>query len=165
MTAHKAPACHQPAWWAQTVSELEHWNESLVEQHVHLRKLLEEVNAYLSLPEELGSGQSLLPVLERLAHCCRRHMEFEEQDGYMAPIRQEHPHLNGQIDELLREHTTLQEDFAEVLRLVRTESRAAELRSTIVPKLKAWLSHIQQHERRENLLVQDAFNTKLGAGD
>jgi hypothetical protein len=104
-------------------------------------------------------------LLQRLTIEVRAHMEFEERDGYLAPVQQQMPTMSAAIEQLREEHPLLQSRLAQILTDARVEPGVYMFREEISPRLEQWLDSMRDHERRENLLVQEAFNTDVSACD
>ncbi len=141
------------------------WTDELAHEHAHLGNLLGRVRRLLAATSEETRDGMLGVLLEQLTVEVREHMEFEERDGYLAPVQQQMPGLFDTIEQMRGEHTVLQSRLAQILTDARTHPGIYEFREELSPHLQHWLDSMRDHERRENLLVQEAFNTDISACD
>ncbi len=141
------------------------WTDELVHEHAQLGKMLAQVRRLTAGPIDVTRDRSLANLLDQVDAEVREHMAFEEQGGYLAPVLQKLPGHQKTVEQLLSEHALLQAALAEVLTQLRACSNLFEFRETISPRLDEWLDNMRDHERRENLLVQEAFNTDISACD
>jgi len=139
--------------------------DELAHEHAHLGNLLGRVRRLLVAPSEENRDGMLGALLEQLTIEVREHMEFEERGGYLAPVQQRMPELFGTIEQMRGEHTVLQSKLAQILTDARTRPGVYEFREEVSPQLQHWLDSMRDHERRENMLVQDAFSTDISACD
>jgi hypothetical protein len=106
--------------------------------------------------------ESLRARLETTRAHIVEHFRFEEENGYMEAVRKREPRLERAVDQLADEHRQLLDS----LDALRTEiASAANEDGTVAAKVTAWVQKVQQHEARENHLVQDAFGLDIGAED
>jgi hemerythrin-like domain-containing protein len=135
--------------------------EALHQEHSDLfRELqkLEEAVGSGSAESLVGLGTGLGNVRTHLTN----HFRFEEQGGYMAPLLKEEPRFGAVVRELLDEHRQL----AQTLDALIQELRAAPgSRDVFRERVRAWVSHVRQHESRENNLVQEAYYSSGATGD
>jgi hypothetical protein len=80
----------------------------------------------------------------------------------MDVVRNREPRLEHAIGQLVEEHYQLAQSLEALL---GTAGKAVELDDTLREGVRAWVERVRQHEAREDKLVQDAFNTDLGAED
>lgn len=141
------------------------WTDDFAHEHAHLGILLTRVRR--ALGDESGEARdaSLGTLLVQLTLEVREHMEFEEQDGYLAPVRQQLPRMHEAIERMRGEHDVLQSQLARILTDATVGSGVYAFGENVSPRLQTWLDSMRDHERRENQLVQEAFNTDVSAGD
>jgi hypothetical protein len=135
--------------------------EALTRAHLALRKdlgLLEEA-------ARPASGEGTTELRARLGatrtHVVE-HFRFEEENGYLDAVRQREPRLERAVQQLADDHRRLARSLDA---LVEEARAAARLDDTFRGKVRAWMEQLRQHEVRENDLIQDAFNTDIGAED
>ena len=109
-----------------------------------------------------GDGAADLRARLRLtrAHLAE-HFRFEEQDGYLDPVRQREPRLERTIARLAGEHRWL----VHSLKLLIREAGDTITSEGIGKRIRAWVRSVRRHEAEERDLVQDAFNTDIGTKD
>ena len=90
------------------------------------------------------------------------HFRFEEDSGYMDSVRKCEPRLERAVEQLAADHRAL---LGSLDALIEEVQMAPSLDSTLGAKVTAWIKDIQQHEARENRLVQEAFSLDIGAED
>jgi hypothetical protein len=141
------------------------WTVELAHEHAQLGNLLGRVRRLMDAKSEETRDGMLGVLLEQLTVEVREHMEFEERDGYLAPVQQRMPGLFDTIERMRGEHAVLQSKLAQILTDARTRPGVYEFREEVSPHVRQWLDSMRDHERRENLLVQEAFNTDISTGD
>jgi hypothetical protein len=134
---------------------------ALAEAHRALLKDLDDLERFaeLSVPAEPAK------VCGRLKALCAhlgKHFRFEEQSGYMQTVLARAPHLERRVQRLRQEHDELWGSLATLI------TQAGELPAggdEFRQALRAWVEQVRDHETRENVLVEDTFNTEVAAGD
>jgi len=137
----------------------------LAQEHAHLANLLRSVRRLLNDEPQQSRDGKLGSLLEILTVEVREHMEFEERGGYLAPVQQQMPFLFETIEQLRGEHATLQSQLQQLLTDARVRPGVYAFREELTPRIQHWLDSMRDHERRENSLVQEAFNTDISASD
>ena len=129
--------------------------------HAALLRDLQDLESAIGL----SANASLRYLIARLratrAHI-QEHFSFEEQNGYMDVVWKREPRLERAIDDLAREHAQLR---ASLDKMIEQASTAAGIDDGLRENIYAWLTHVRQHEERENDLVQDAFELDIGTTD
>jgi hypothetical protein len=90
------------------------------------------------------------------------HFRFEEEDGYMDAVRKLEPRLARAVEQLAEEHRQLLDSLDALRREIATMPSANE---AVAAKVTSWVQKVQQHEARENHLVQDTFGLDIGTED
>jgi hypothetical protein len=137
------------------------YGDALLQTH---RALLKSLHALRLLAQ--STTEERLPVLlacldttrDRLAE----HFRFEEHNGYLASVIEHQPHLERTVDRLAREHGELLRCLDELREEIQ---RAPVLAGPHRHKVAHWIQRVRQHERHEDVLVQDAFIVDLNADD
>jgi iron-sulfur cluster repair protein YtfE (RIC family) len=112
-----------------------------------------------------SSRESMPALRARLAAAqdhIAEHFRCEEQGGYMEVVRKREPRLAHEIRLLEQEHRVLAESLAA---LVGQAAVIPAVNDAFREKLLAWIEQIRRHEKRENDLVQNAFNLDIGPED
>jgi hemerythrin len=135
--------------------------DALLQAH---RYLLKDLQALRSATETTAAERpaDLATHLERARADIREHFQFEERNGYMASVLQAQPQLERTVQHLQEEHGQLLRSVNEIITEV---GRAPTVTEELRQKVRDWLRSVQQHERSENVLVQDAFNVDIEAED
>jgi hypothetical protein len=122
-----------------------------------LRKL-EEAAQSSTRPEGAELTARLVATRAHIAE----HFRYEEQNGYMDGVRKREPRLERTIQQLGDEHKELARSLDALIEQSRaTTGPDAGQRA----KVRIWVEQVRQHERRENEVVQVAFNQDIGAED
>ena len=133
----------------------------LVEAH---RELLTHLRQLERVAETLPDGDEgeLVARLEATRARLDDHFRFEEGNGYMQAVLDRAPQLDRKVERLREEHGELRRGLAELTR----KAEAAQVSSQRFREgLKEWVGHLRDHEKRENLLVEDVFNYEVSAED
>jgi hypothetical protein len=135
--------------------------DALGRAHAALLKDLKEISAAARSRRRAGAT-AWRQRLEALQTHITQHFCLEEENGYMTEVLKRKPHYKREVDELLDEHRELFQSLSQLI---------AELNDPSAPDLVwrkqvlGWIAQIRKHERRENDLVQDAFNLDISAED
>jgi hemerythrin-like domain-containing protein len=95
-----------------------------------------------------------------------RHIELEEEGGYMADVTDERPALTPEVDRLVHEHfemNHLMKDIHRQLTAVSTTDRL--IIRDLCRRIQALLQYVDHHEREENLVVTSVLTDDLGTED
>jgi hypothetical protein len=98
--------------------------------------------------------------LRRVQRHVMEHFRFEERDGYMSQVRKREPHLDREINDLLREHRDLAHTLSAIIEQAGHGPAAA-----LAEQVRDWVARVRVHESHENTLVEEVFNRDSVAGD
>jgi hemerythrin len=124
---------------------------------------------HVLLAEELGQLEAgarhrppaeLHVPLSQLRDHLAEHFQFEETNGYLAPILQREPHRERAAQILGEQHRELLHSLDLLLAEARQEPKA-----DFADRLSAWVKALRRHEAEENRLYQDAFNVEIAGED
>lgn len=132
----------------------------LVKAHQDLLKEILKLEAALNVPNS-PPPRSLRECLEAIYPILAEHFLFEEQNGYLAFVLEQKPHLERSVNALRDEHKDLQNDLIELLDAIPKGGSA----EPFVERAGQWVQRLRNHERQENLLVEDAINQDVGSAD
>lgn len=135
--------------------------EALRQAHATLLgdlRMLEEAVRSPSRRDSADLSARLMAVREHLTE----HFRFEEQNGYMASVLTREPRLERTVQQLLNQHRQLKQALDALIEEINTGSNP---NNTMGEKIHAWVEQVRQHESRENVLVEDAFNFDVSAED
>jgi hypothetical protein len=104
--------------------------------------------------------QALRGRLAAVRRHLAEHFFFEEEHGYMDPVRRHEPRLGRVIDELGKEHGQL---MGSLDRLLAESATATNIDDLFRASIFHWIDEVRRHEARENRLVQEAFNLDMGS--
>jgi uncharacterized protein YlxW (UPF0749 family) len=104
----------------------------------------------------------LFDRLDLTAKCLTEHFRLEEQNGYMETVRTRSPHLGREIDRLKEEHRQLLDSVKQLHERARDSQRVDD---AFRKQLGDLIEGVRNHETRENLLIEDAFNRDTPAED
>jgi hypothetical protein len=141
-------------------------HETILTEHAELRALLEDIDAaFREGPQTAGGGwrEELLHAVKALGPRLRSHYAREESGGLFDSIRQANPNAAHACDRLQRqhgEHLALLEALVHELERTPRDSREA-----LAGRVQALLDAVSHHEREENALIADVFETDTGAQD
>jgi hypothetical protein len=90
------------------------------------------------------------------------HFQFEEESGYMDAVRKHEPRLERVVQQLADEHLEL---LSSLDALIAETAAGPSSSEALAAKVSGWIKTVQQHEARENHLVQEVFSLDLGAED
>ncbi len=130
------------------------FGNALLEAH---RALVEDLRD-LEATRATDQPEGLAARLERTRNQLAEHFRFEEQNGYLASVLERYPHLKGPVQHLVGEHRHLLRSLDELRGEVQQASLPA---GDLGQRVAAWIRQVRRHERRENVLVEDAFNLDL----
>lgn len=131
-------------------------NEEHQRVHGLMAALLEARRKYLDSQGD-GSWRSAMHLLAEFTHHMDCHFSFEEREGFMVHVTRRQPALVPQLEELRREHESLRNDFQDLLAVCERSLSDSTRTQLLGPQLDAILERLEQHERAENAMVQDAF--------
>lgn len=113
-------------------------------------------------PGTWKSAAELRSILESVRTRLGTHFSLEENGGYMAAVLKREPSREHAAANLLTEHHLLRELLNS---LVETRRTGSSLDEATRKSVQDWIASVRDHERRENLLVEDVFNRDVGTED
>ncbi|MCA9017986.1 MAG: hypothetical protein KDA77_21865, partial [Planctomycetaceae bacterium] len=127
-----------------------------------LLDLLEEADG------DVGAWKWISEVLDTLLKMIPREFELQDEGGYLEEVLEEQPNWQGRVRDLYQERCVLlkklnllQTRMQDSLPLQQMRQIAGELRH----ELRDWITSYIAHQRHERRLIQDAFNSDIGAAD
>jgi hypothetical protein len=126
--------------------------------------LLANIDRLEQLIEPLAGAHpgELCDCLGMLLSRLEAHFRFEEHNGYMDAVLARAPQLARQVEGLRAEHVAMRQSLAALAGESRT---APAVNDALRQKVREWVGRVRDHETRENLLVEDAFNQDMAAED
>jgi hypothetical protein len=135
----------------------------LQDEHVELNKALALVNAALSAPDRRKAV--VVDLIDRLVEDVEIHFRHEEEGGYFRAVVARAPRLSEQADELQRQHAVLAEQGEKLRLLARSGMETESWWKLVEQQLADFRAQFADHERRENSLLQEAYDLDIGPAD
>jgi hypothetical protein len=128
------------------------------------RKLLADLRGLEEMTDSScqAGARGLCDRLALLRAHLDEHFRLEEQNGYMDAVLARAPQLARAVEALRAEHAELRQSLAALSGEARP---GAAVDGALRQKVRQWVGRVREHEQRENLLVEDAFNRDLGLED
>lgn len=135
--------------------------EALARAHAALLKDLRRLKKSLSLPDP-DNLQEAMDRLDVLSRRLEQHFRLEEENGYMDAVLARSPYLERTIAKLKDDHEQLLKTARQISEAASTGRRIDDIfRDQII----AFIEAVRDHEKRENILIEDAFNQDIGNED
>lgn len=140
--------------------------ERLRDEHDSLRhhqgRLRDCVERYRQRPNR-DNLLALRDLCESFGKCLDRHLEFEEDGGYLVEVRERRPRSAREVERLFGEHGQLRERAATlVTHLQEAAAGTDDLPTDFVEQFSSFMDFFGQHEATERELVLDVFWTDGG---
>jgi hypothetical protein len=133
----------------------------LYEEHRHLEQTLERLRALLSGTPQPATAVSLIDDIHGQLVS---HFAHEEKGGYFAELLASKPRLRGEAERLLAHHPELLERLEEVRAEASRATETGDCR-TLSAAFDRFFERFEEHEHREESLLQGAHGTDIGATD
>ena len=133
-------------------------------QHRDLFNLMQSVRAGLAAtpcPESPDCG-CLLDSLRKLRDHLHDHFAQEEAGGFLEESVARVPRLSPAVREILGEHPALLAELDALIAELSGGPSTTEAWRTAAAAFDRFGGHMQEHERRENSVVQEGYNENLG---
>jgi hypothetical protein len=137
-------------------------SQGLVQEHRHLRTMLQGIHEELARGQPAGQCVALL--LGDLVREIHNHFTREERSGYYAEVLEVAPQLGNQIERLRVQHGELL-GSAEHLRSAIASVDAEVHWMEFVEAFHDFTFRFLEHEVDENSLLHEAYNRDIGAED
>jgi hemerythrin len=134
------------------------------EEHARLHQLLDDCRAQLALPTgpTATTAEKLQTHLTDLYEHLARHFAHEEHGGWLDEAVIRLPRLATQLTALEKQHATLLERLAELIRKVQTIANEAVAWQTVAADFEGFARQLLAHEACEERILQQGFNEDLG---
>jgi hypothetical protein len=139
-------------------------------EHELLQHLIEGLRATAAWPVPGADPSRKLSTLRFIGQSFQRHLEHllavEEYDGYLGLVQAATPRLGRAIDALRAQHEHFRTEAPRiVLRLERLSATDRDALGQVCDDLLALLGQVEEHNRREIALLQEAFEQDEGGGE
>jgi iron-sulfur cluster repair protein YtfE (RIC family) len=140
--------------------------QEIKQDNVQFRDIVHEITSFVQIGAYLKSDTSVLVKhIKELRDQLATHFALEETYGYFACPLNVPPELSQRVERVRAEHDEIRIELTDILNqaLQLNPVSAAGGRQTIVlNRLRHLLERLDAHERRENELIQRAFNDDVG---
>ena len=149
------------------------WVDSVLKQHHHLQEIVKELESFLDEPRpetgvkgshswSVALSQRLLSLHDELF----RHFRFEEEEGVLEEIMENHPEAAAGLKRVLGEHPEMLRELRLIVSDVLSYSEGVTPEDPrIRRRISELLDHFRRHERAENRLFQRIEYRDVGAAD
>ncbi|MBL4884305.1 MAG: hypothetical protein JKY95_07200 [Planctomycetaceae bacterium] len=107
----------------------------------------------------------LLAIVETLLKTVPMEFSLREQGGYLQDIVSCCPHADREVQQLLKEHQTLRTRLEQLRDELFTIRQFRTHASVLKLELEQWMKTLQNHNRKEEDLIQDSYSQGVGVGD
>lgn len=107
----------------------------------------------------------LLALVEALLKTLPREFKLREQGGYMEEIVMVCPELDSSVQHLQEEHVTLCAQLQNLADQLSSPPAFQKQADQLKQQLSEWARSVQNHNRQEEQLVQQAYQQDTGGGD
>ena len=105
---------------------------------------------------------ALIESMRRLREHLREHFTQEEAGGFLEESVARMPRLCSSVKVILAEHPSLLEELDAAIDGLAAASPSATSWAAAAAAFERFATHMSDHERRENAVVQDGYNENLG---
>lgn len=149
------------------------WVDSVLQQHHQLQELVQELEIFLDEPRpdtgvkgshswSVALSQRLLSLHDELF----RHFRFEEDEGVLQEIMENHPEAAAGLKDILEEHPEMLRQLRQIVSDVLSYSEGVTPEDPRIRKrISELLETFRQHEQEENHLFQRIEYRDTGAAD
>lgn len=124
--------------------------------------LLGDLCDLLEEPSDKTNSKWLIAILDALLETLPREFDLEEQDGYLAEVRDEHPNWSDKVERLRCEHENLFSKLQTLRDKLVRQASVARMAREVRRELREWIDRLINHEQQETDLMQDAVNLEIG---
>lgn len=116
----------------------------------------------------LAQGDAPLATADLVAHqLCRQIFDHfrHEEGGYLHDVMRRAPWLTDKAAALQAQHQRLRQDLAGIVEQLERPRLSQLERMAVSAAFDSFVLHFQEHEERENQLLQEAFNRDVTSED
>jgi ABC-type transporter Mla subunit MlaD len=114
-------------------------------------------------PWSASAARDASRAIEELQAHLHHHFAQEEEGGYLEQALAAAPRFSGQAAELLKQHPIVLAQVAQAVRTARRATSDATAWPVLKEQVKRLVGSLVAHEKAENSIVQEAFNTGFEA--
>ncbi len=148
---------------------LEHVLKEHRDLHARIVAVREPLRAASGRPPTAAECKRLKDRLADLRDHLGDHFRREEEGGFLEESQTRLPRLSGEVRSLLAEHSGLLAEldalavrFANLIERLPLGDSAAEDWRGLAEAFESFSLHLVDHERHENMIVQQGYNEDLG---
>jgi hypothetical protein len=112
-------------------------------------------------PAAQSVGESLRALRDHLAE----HFSLEERGGFLEESIARMPRLGAAVGAIMRQHPLLLAELDRIIAGLSSSGGEAESWRQAGSDFEAFTTHMREHERNENAVVQEGYNEDLGLVD
>lgn len=138
-------------------------HQKVLEEHRQLRELLGKIDRVLQERKETiaEAGKLLGELGDRLV----KHFTLEEEGGYFGETLLQAPRLVARANELLAQHPKMCTQATELCEVAASPENADDWWDKTSQRFQAFKKELLAHERKEDSLLQEAYQQDLGTHD
>ena len=138
----------------RTTQQLEKEHEAL---RLQQQRLIDCSQRYRQRPNR-DNVLAFRDLFEAFGRCVDRHLDYEEEGGYLAQVRERRPRFGPEVDRLLLEHGEMRKGITALVESLHAAAETAEEMPTgFFDDFAALMQLFATHESTERELVLDAF--------
>jgi hypothetical protein len=107
--------------------------------------------------------QALAGAFRGLAEHLDRHFSFEEHEGFLVDVVERMPESAGRVKELREDHDSIRLAFMDWGRVIESSADVAQQSEIARNGINALLETLDEHEKREAALLQEAYLRDAGS--
>lgn len=135
----------------------------LLAAHQELMRQITDLRSFWHGSNDSGcpNGHELADRVVNVRDLLEQHFAMEEDGGYLHAVLEFAPQFAERAEQLCRQH----QEFLATLTRIEVRLRNPNAWNQVREEFETFLQEIQEHEHRENSMVQTAFNQEDGVGD
>ena len=133
-------------------------------EHRELFNLIVAARTSLSAaaPPSERQRAEVLACLGQLREHLRDHFAQEERGGFLEESVARVPRLSAQVQSIVAQHPVLLAELDGLIRELEAATDGAESWARAARAFADFSTHMTEHEKRENAVVQEGYNEDLG---
>jgi iron-sulfur cluster repair protein YtfE (RIC family) len=137
--------------------------DRVLQEHNALRDKVSQIHSILASPEP--SQDEIETLLREFLNAMLVHFSNEENEGFFDQVTAHSPRLAGQAGKLCVEHKQMLREAEELCRFAAAGSPSMPWWRELRSKCHEFSKRLMHHEHEENKLLQEAYQTDIGAYD
>jgi iron-sulfur cluster repair protein YtfE (RIC family) len=137
--------------------------DQVMEEHNALRNKVSRIHTLLASPEP--ARDEIETLLREFLNALLVHFSNEENDGFFDDVTAYSPRLAGRAGMLCGEHKQMLSEADELRRFAAAGSPSMPWWRELSSRCHEFSKRLMRHEHKENELLQEAYQTDIGAND